>query len=164
MHFHTMMYFKNRLIQIIGIALVMTFQWIGLLAQGQTSQPKPPAKPLTEYFIDSNGDGVYEHIQLENEPIPFQGKEEFRRDFSSLIKYPALARENGIAGIVTLEVHIDEAGKVISVVIAKSLSKDCDDAARKAFFQATTKGYAPLLLNGIPVKYKMEMPVQFWLG
>lgn len=153
-----MMYFKNRLIQIIGIVLIMSFQWTALL--GQTSQ----SKPLTQYFIDSNGDGIYESIQLENEPIPSQGKEEFRRNFSSLIKYPASARENGIAGIVTLGVLIDETGKVLTVEIVKSLSSDCDEAARKAFFQATTKGYAPLLLNSIPVKYKMEMPVQFWLG
>lgn len=151
-------------LQIIGIVLLMIAQWNGLLAQGQPSQQKPPTKPLTEYFIDSNGDGVHEHMQLENEPIPFLGKEEFRRKFWSLIRYPAVARENGIAGIVTLGVLIDETGKVVSVEIAKSLSKECDDAARKAFIQATTKGYAPLLLNGIPVKYKMEMPVQFWLG
>lgn len=164
MHIQTMMYFENRLIQIIGIVSIMTFQWNGLLAQGQTSQPKPPPIAPIQYFIDSNGDGVYENIQLENEPIPWQGKEEFKRYFSSLIKYPAMAMENQIAGIVILRVLIDETGRVVSVEIAKSVSKDCDDAARKAFFQATTKGYATLLLNGIPVKYKMEMPVQFWLG
>lgn len=159
-----MMYFKNGFFQIIGIVLVMTFQWNGLLAQKQTSQSKPPSISPTLYFIDSNGDDIYEDIQLEDEPIPSQGKEEFRRNFSSLIKYPASARENGIKGVVILHVSIDETGSVLSVEIAKSLSKECDEAARKAFIQATTNGYAPLLLNGIPVKYKMEMPVQFWLG
>lgn len=159
-----MMDFRKSVIQLIGIAMVITFQWTSLLAQGQTLQSRPPSISPTQYFIDSNGDDIYENIQLENEPIPLQGKEEFRRKFWSLITYPAIARENGIAGIVTFGVLMDETGKVLSVEIVKSLSKECDEAARKAFIQATTNGYAPLLLNGIPVKYKMEMPVQFWLG
>ena len=164
LHFPIIMDYKKSPIQILGIVMLLTLQWNGLLAQGQTSRPKPPPMPPTEYFMDSDSDGVYEPIQLENEPIPFQGVEEFRKKFWSLLTYPAMARENRIAGIVTLGVLIDEAGKVVSVEIAKSLSKECDESARKAFIQATTNGFAPLLLNGIPVKYKMEMPVQFWLG
>lgn len=159
-----MMDLNNKPLQIIGIVLLLFLQWNGLFAQGQTSQPKPPPIAPIQYFIDSNGDDIYENIQLENEPIPWQGKEEFKRYFSSLIKYPAMAMENQIAGIVILRVLIDETGRVVSVEIAKSVSKECDEAARKAFFQATTKGYAPLLLNDKPVKYKMELPVQFWLG
>lgn len=123
-------------------------------------------EPLPEivYYIDSNGNGLYEKVFVDEEPIPIQGMDEFNRTLHRGIKYPNVAKEFGITGIVILEVMVDENGIVQNVSIKRSLDKACDDEARRSFFNASVKGYAPLRWNTKFVKYKMDFPVMFWLG
>ena len=128
-----------------------------------TKSRKKPL-PKVQYFADLLNDGNFKKIELSEGPIPMQGNDQWLRDFYGSIKYPALARENSIQGIVILNVLINKMGKVESVTIKKRLSDDCDQEAKRAFIASTKKGYSPLLVEGKPVNFKMEMPVGFWLG
>ena len=133
-------------------------------SQENVSPARPFDVPPIRYLVDMDEDGIFELMQIEQEPIPSQGREKFYLEFSSMIRYPAMAREDNITGVVILKASIDEGGKVLSVEIKQSLRKDCDDEAIKAFKSITARGYAPLILEGKPVKYQMEIPIVFWLG
>lgn len=151
---------------LLAMLVLATLGFSGCQTYPQTSTTSPnPRRQLPQigYFVDENGDGIFEPIQLEKEPEPRQGTEQLKRDFYGSIKYPILARENGIQGIVMLDVLVDEAGKVQEVGIKKKLFKDCDEESRRAFLSATQQGYVPLIRNGVAVKFKMNYPVGFWL-
>ena len=72
---------------------------------------KIPSSPIL-YFIDSNQSGIYESIQLKEEPIPFIGHEIFIRKLLRSIRYPAIAKESGIEGNVILEIFVNELGNI----------------------------------------------------
>ncbi len=151
---------------LLAMLVLSTLGFSGCITYPQTSTASPNPRrqlPPIQYFADDNGDGILESIQLEKEPEPRQGTEQWTRDFYGSVKYPASARENGIQGIVVLAVLVDETGKVLDAGIAKKLFKDCDQEARRAFLSATQQGYTPLLRNGVAVKFKVHYPVGFWL-
>ena len=121
--------------------------------------------PKTVYSVDTNNDGNYEAIELakENFPKPIQGKDQWARDFFGSIRYPPQARQNGIQGRVILDIKVDEMGKVTNVGIKEGISMECNEEAKRAFIQSTQRGYLPLIVNNIPTKFQMELPVGFWL-
>lgn len=125
---------------------------------------RSPLPPLT-FSVDTNYDGNYEPFEIgkENRPEPLQGKDQWARDFYSSIKYPAKAREIGIGGIVVLAITVNQNGKVENVDIKKGILQECDNEAKRAFLNSTLEGFFPLIIDNIHVKFKMELPVGFWL-
>lgn len=128
------------------------------------SSPSTRTLPAKVYSLDVDKDGVYEIVDLEKEPVPNQGQTQWVRDFYTSMSYPTKARENGIEGIVILEVLVDEFGHIQTVSVKKSLSGECDNEARRAFLISTQQGYTPLMINSSSVAYKMDIPIGFWLG
>lgn len=144
--------------------MLITSAMAGCVSNSSTTSAKPSrAIPEIQYFADSNADGNYERVQPAEAPEPRQGKDQWVRDFYGTIKYPAADRENGISGIVILAVSVDAAGSVQEVGIKQSLSATCDDAAKQAYLQSTRQGYRSFLINSVPVAFRMELPVGFWL-
>jgi len=121
--------------------------------------------PETVYLVDSDNDGTYLPVNLNEEikPQPTQGKVQWTLDIYRTMKYPAAARQNGIEGVIILDVEFDINGRVTNLGVKKSVSVECDEEAKRAFMMASQEGYSPLILNGSPVKFKMEFPVAFWL-
>jgi TonB family protein len=151
---------------LLAILVLSTLSFSGCITYPQTDpESKAPGRqlPPPQYFTDEDGDGTFDPIQLEENPEPRQGKEQWVRDFYGSIKYPASARENAIQGIVMLEVLIDETGIVQEVNIKEKVSKDCDEEAKRAFLYATQQGFTPLIRNGVAVKFKMETGILFSL-
>ena len=74
-------------------------------------------------------------------------------------KYPALARESHVEGVVILEVIIDERGNVTSTRVLKSVTL-LDQAAIDAVQQWK---FTPTLLNGEPIPIVMTVTVSFRL-
>ncbi len=129
-------------------------------------RPQSTRRPMPEmkFYVDTDGDGTFDEVQLEKKPEPKQGSEQWTRDFYGSIRYPASARQNGIGGIVILGVTVDESGKIQNVGVKQGISRDCDEEAKRAFIYATQQGYSPLKFNSSPVKFKVELPVGFWLN
>jgi TonB family protein len=136
-----------------------------MIAKVDTSKNINRTLPKTLYYIDSNGDGIYELIEIEEDkkPKPIQGERQFNIDFYTALRYPASAREQGIQGIVLLDIDVDEKGNVSKVATKKGISKDCDLAAENAFVAAAKNGYWPLIIENKPTKFKMDVPVGFWI-
>ncbi len=76
-------------------------------------------------------------------------------------KYPELARDAGIEGIVAIKVLVDETGKVIEAVV---LSSDVTPAMEKAAVAAARKcKFKPAKQRTVPVKANVMIPFQFQL-
>lgn len=149
-------------IQCLGIIITFLLILNSFCINAQNSS-SPPHLPPIKYILDLNDDRIYDSIYTGKEPLPYEGKAEFENCFSSLIRYPYEAYEKDIKGVLILQVYIDQSGLVTKIEVLKSLSKECDEAAKVAFTLASKFGYAPLMINGKRIKYKMEYPVLFWL-
>ncbi len=100
-------------------------------------------------------------------------RQEFRKDAvplqgvvkqPTLIKkvdpiYPAEARKNGVQGVVILEAKIDESGRVIDVMILRSVPQ-LNQAAVDALKQWV---YEPMKIDGKPTKVFFTVTVRFQL-
>ncbi len=94
-----------------------------------------------------------EFIPLEIEPEPIYRQEP---------EYPRLAKQAGITGVVWVNALVDEEGKVIKAIVAKSSGTvSLDEAAVKAAYK---NRYKPGIQNGRPVKVWVTYPVEFKLS
>ena len=74
-----------------------------------------------------------------------------------------MARERGTSGIVVLQVSVNELGLVDDIQVSQSLSAECDQEARRALYASTQQGYSPFIYEGSPVRFKLDVPVGYWL-
>lgn len=81
------------------------------------------------------------------------------KEISQVIKYPPIAKQNGIEGRVLLQLTIGKDGKIEKTQIQKSLSKECDRAAIEA--TKKLKRFTPAKENGQPVSSKYILPFVF---
>ncbi|MCM8820164.1 MAG: energy transducer TonB [Candidatus Omnitrophica bacterium] len=77
-------------------------------------------------------------------------------------EYPLQARQNGIEGVVTLELVISEEGEVLKITpINKPIGYGLEQSAITAFKK---KKYQPAIYEGRPITVKVIVPVQFKLN
>lgn len=75
-------------------------------------------------------------------------------------EYPAMLRKDGVAGVVSVVVVIDESGAVLASEVAKSSNEGFNQAATDAVQRWKFK---PAKLAGKNVKVKVTIPVRFTL-
>ncbi|MFH1852961.1 MAG: energy transducer TonB [Candidatus Neomarinimicrobiota bacterium] len=82
---------------------------------------------------------------------------------ASVIKYPPIAREAGIEGVVTVKIFIDKTGKVTKAYILKSTVPDTglDEAALAAVYATNWK---PARQREEPVGVWLAIPINFVLN
>ena len=75
--------------------------------------------------------------------------------------YPRLAKQAGITGTVRVKALVDEEGKVLKAIVAKSSGTvSLDEAATKAAYK---NKFTPGIQKGKPVKAWVTYPVEFAL-
>ncbi|HZV69158.1 MAG TPA: energy transducer TonB [Saprospiraceae bacterium] len=109
------------------------------------------------YFVYK--DGSYIETELDKKPEVIGGIESMYRD----IKYPALARENGIQGTVVVTVTINELGQLEDALITRHVGGGCDEEALRVVKIHGQQGFVPAEINGIPVKVRYGIPLRFIL-
>lgn len=78
------------------------------------------------------------------------------------IKYPAIAQEQEISGVVVLRFVVKEDGSVGDVIVQKSLEKHCDDEAVRVvkslprFIPGKQQGKAVRVWYTLPVRYVIQ--------
>ena len=78
------------------------------------------------------------------------------------LKYPAIAMEQEISGVVTLRFVVLEDGSVGDVIIMKSLEKHCDEEAKRVvkslprFIPGKQQGKAVRVWYTLPVRYVLQ--------
>lgn len=78
------------------------------------------------------------------------------------VKYPAIARENGIEGKVIVQFVVDEAGNVSQANVLRGIGGGCDQEALRVVSTMSGK-WKPGKQRGRPVKVWFTLPINFKL-
>jgi protein TonB len=111
---------------------------------------------------DDLGLGQQEIFTIVEQMPEFQGGEEKLREFlSKNIKYPAMARENGISGTVYITFVVEGDGKITDVKSLRGLGGGLTEEALRVvkMMPNWTSGKQ----NGKPVRVQFTLPVKFTL-
>ncbi len=117
---------------------------------GPISVDKPVEMKEKEKLPDPD-----EFVAVEKEPVWDQGELQRR------IKYPEIARRNGIEGTVIVRALVDKYGRVADTRIDRSDNKALEDAARDAVSKTP---FTPAEQNKQPVAVWIQIPVVFALN
>lgn len=75
------------------------------------------------------------------------------------VVYPSIAQEQELQGVVVLRFRVEKDGSIGQIVVKKSLSKECDQAAAKVV--AKLHRFVPAKQQGHPVPVWFTVPVRF---
>jgi len=108
--------------------------------------------PPEEKEIMDDDPAIFRTVEVFPEPVG--GFESIKKK----LIYPEQAKENGIQGIVEVEVVVDEFGEVQRADVIKGIGYGCDESAQIAVYYTKFK---PGLQKGKPVKVQFVVPVEF---
>src|SRR5690606_36028861 len=100
-------------------------------------------------------------ISVEQMPVFGAGMNDLFAYLSREIKYPAIARENGISGTVVIQFIIDRKGNVTNVELLKGIGGGCDQEALRVVKKMPA--WSPGKQQGRVVSVKFTLPVMFKL-
>jgi periplasmic protein TonB len=89
----------------------------------------------------------------------FPGGEEKLFEFLSKIKYPSIARENGISGRVYVTFVVDKDGKIKDAKVLRGIGGGCDEEALRVV--RSMPDWKPGRQNGRNVSVQYNLPVNF---
>lgn len=104
---------------------------------------------------------TYEMFDIQKPPSFPGGEAELLKYLAQNIKYPPLARENNIQGVVALTFVIGKDGSVKDVNVVKDIGGGCGKEAVRVV--QTMPKWIPGEANGNPVKVRFTLPVRFKL-
>jgi protein TonB len=113
----------------------------------QTSEPVVGAVDSTRSYPAFD-----EFVAVDEEP-KFDTEELYRN-----LKYPEIARKDGIEGNVHIGALIDEEGRVVKYLIVHSDNRVLDEAATRAVLATS---FAPAKQGGNPVATWITIPIRF---
>lgn len=108
-------------------------------------------------------DSVYnlKTISVENHPHFFGGEQQLFTYLSENIKYPTVARENGIEGTIYIEFIISKQGFPEKIVLKRGIEGGCNEEGLRVIKQMPR--WIPSRLDGKPVRVKYTLPIKFKL-
>ena len=109
--------------------------------------------------VTGNGKTVY--LSTEVKPEYPGGTKGLNRYLSDNLKYPDVARDNGITGIVTVSFIINEDGSVSNAKVERSIGGGCDQEALRIVSEM--RKWKPAKQGGVPVAVYMKLPIVFQL-
>lgn len=98
---------------------------------------------------------------VEEMPVFPGGEQELFRFLSENIKYPALAKENNIKGVVYVSFIVEVTGCISNVKIIKGVHPSIDNESLRVV-RAMPK-WKPGFQNGSPVRVSFNLPIRFTL-
>ena len=98
---------------------------------------------------------------VEKMPVFPGGEQELFNYLNKNIKYPAIARENGIQGRVFVNFFVDAEGKVKDAKILRGLGSGLDDEALRVV--RNMPAWKPGMQNGRVVQVQYNLPIVFTL-
>lgn len=104
---------------------------------------------------------TYEMFDIQKAPSFPGGEQELLKFLNQNIKYPPLARENNIQGVVALTFVVNKDGSVSDVNIVKDIGGGCGKEAVRVV--NSMPKWSPGEANGHPVKVRFTLPVRFRL-
>ena len=146
-----------------GAFIMLNLLTATVCIKAQTTKDLAPPAPA---FIDSSkfvneDDNVYNIAVIEQIPSFPNGKAAMFKYLANNIKYPAIARENGIEGTVYVEFIIAKDGSVTNVVAKRKVDGGCTEEALRVIKKMPN--WTPGRQEGKPVNVKYTLPIKFEL-
>jgi protein TonB len=111
----------------------------------------------------SVADDDYVFQRVEDMPkFYWDNSNDFKYFIAKHLKYPKIAKINGIQGIVRVRFIIDEKGNLINAEIIRSVDQSLDEEVLRVL--NLSPRWIPGKQRGKPVKVSFEIPVNFRLG
>jgi TonB family protein len=110
---------------------------------------------------DENGFS-YEYSAIEEMASPVNGMTSAYQHVSKTLRYPKLARRQGIEGKVVVEYIVGKDGVLTDIKVVKGIGGGCDEEALKAV--SSLPGWNPGKQRGQCVRQRMVLPIAFKLG
>ena len=81
------------------------------------------------------------------------------------IKYPAIARENGVEGMVVVQFVVEKDGTVTDAKVVRDIGAQCGQEALRVVNLMNNEGirWTPGKQRGRPVRVQFNLPVRFKL-
>ena len=119
-----------------------------------------PAPPPDKNVKKRNGkDDVF--VRAEVAPLYPGGESAMMKFLQRNIKYPTIAKENGVKGTVFVQFVVEKDGKVSDVVVVKGVDKSLDAEAKRVV--SSMPKWAAGVQGGVPVAVQYVLPVKFEL-
>ena len=99
---------------------------------------------------------------VEEMPSPEGGVQTLYKYINKKLKYPHMARRNGIEGTVYLGFVVDENGNMTDLHIVKGIGAGCDEEVLRIFEKSFK--WNPGKQRGVPVKVRQQIPIKFVLN
>lgn len=125
----------------------------------QTPPPPPPPPPPVVQEEDPDEKKVYDFVAQKPE-FP-DGDKALLEYLAKNIKYPPIAKENGIEGQVVVRFVVSRTGDITNAQVVRKLGGGCDEEALRVV-NAMPK-WIPGKANGKPVNVTFTLPVKFKL-
>ncbi|GAB2486320.1 energy transducer TonB [Algoriphagus taiwanensis] len=101
------------------------------------------------------------HKQVDEMPSPPGGMQGFTQYMIENLKYPEVAKEKGIEGMVVVAFVVKSDGSVENIEIIRGIGAGCDEEALRVV--AESGKWTPGKKEGKAVNTQMTLPVQFKL-
>ena len=98
---------------------------------------------------------------LERKPSFPGGKEAMEQYLANNIKYPVIAEENDIQGLVLVSAIVETDGTLSDIKLAKSVDASLDREAMRVVKSMSSTKWTPGKCYGAPVRVKVFIPVTF---
>ncbi len=116
-------------------------------------EPPPPV------FEEPKEEQVFKFV--EQMPSFPDGEAAMFKYIRERIKYPAIAKENGIEGAVVVQFEVSKDGNIQKVQIVRGIGGGCDEEAARVV--RSMPAWKPGKHNGKPVKVSFTLPIKFKL-
>jgi len=103
------------------------------------------------------GEPVFDVVS--DSPIPQDGFEGWNKYLSRNLKYPLIARENQVEGIVYVVFTVTDKGEVVKPDILRGVGFGLDEEALRILENAPN--WTPGKIKGEPVHVRMRLPIRF---
>ncbi|WP_423147556.1 energy transducer TonB [Rubrolithibacter danxiaensis] len=105
---------------------------------------------------------IYNFAAIEVAPEFQGGQKGWAKYLGNNLRYPAIARENGISGRVTVQFVVEKDGSVTDIKVLRGIGGGCDEEAVRVL--KTAPKWKPGIQNGRPVRVSYVMPIVFQLA
>lgn len=109
----------------------------------------------------SNNKSTLKIAIIEKQPIYPGGEKALFEYLANNVKYPIMARNNGIEGTVYVQFTIDKDGSVTDVKALRGIGGGCNEEALRLI--KSMPNWTPGTQQGIPVRVKYSLPIKFKL-
>lgn len=109
-----------------------------------------------------NSDKIVGSAEPEIAPEFPKGSEAFYKFISNNLKYPALAKENNVTGVVYVQFVVEEDGSITNITITKGIGSGCDEEVVR--IMKLSPHWRPAMQGSKKVRTTFTAPVAFSLA